>query len=61
MSELSYNLFHQRTAENIRVELERLRESLLKGEQIKPDIKFEITSLNSLLADSILDFKRLST
>ena len=57
MSELRYNLFHQRTAENIRVELERLRESLLKGEQIKPDIKFEITSLNSLLADSILDFK----
>ena len=57
MSELSYNLFHQRTAENIRVELERLRESLLKGEQIKSDIKFEVASLNSLLADSILDFK----
>ena len=57
MSELSYNLFHQRTAENIKVELERLKVSLLKGEQIKPDIKFEITSLNSLLADSILDFK----
>ena len=45
MPELSYNLFHQRTAENIIVELERLRKSLLGGGHAKAEIQSDVLSL----------------
>ena len=35
MSEFKYSLFHQRTAENISVEIARLRDSLLSKKDIK--------------------------
>ena len=57
MPELSYNLFHQRTAENIRVEVKRLRDSLLGDGQIKAEIQSDVSSLETLLSDNILDFK----
>ena len=57
MPELSYNLFHQRTAENIRVEVKRLRDSLLADGQIKAEIQSDVSSLETLLSDNILDFK----
>ncbi len=57
MPELSYNLFHQRTAENITVELKRLRKSLLGGGHAKEEIQSDVSSLETLLSDNILDFK----
>ena len=57
MPELSYNLFHQRTAENIRVEVKRLRDSLLGDGQIKAEIQSDVSSIETLLSDNILDFK----
>ena len=57
MPELSYNLFHQRTAENIIVELKRLRKSLLGGGHAKAEIQSDVSSLETLLSDNILDFK----
>ena len=60
MSELNYNLFHLRTAENIKVELIKLRESLLKGGQNNAEIHSDVPSIDSLLSDSILDFKDLN-
>ena len=60
MSELNYNLFHLRTAENIKVELIKLRESLLKGGQNNAEIHSDIPSIDSLLSDNILDFKDLN-
>ncbi len=57
MSELSYNLFHQRTAENIKVEFERLRDSLLGYGHAKAEIQSDVSSLETLLSDNILDFK----
>ena len=60
MSELNYNLFHLRTAENIKVELIKLRESLLKGGQNNAEIHSDVPSIDSLLSDNILDFKDLN-
>ena len=60
MSELNYNLFHLRTAENIKVELIKLRESLLKGGQNNAEIHSDVLSIDSLLSDNILDFKVLN-
>ena len=57
MPELSYNLFHQRTAENIRVEVKRLRDSLLGDGHAKAEIQSDVSSLETLLSDNILDFK----
>ena len=57
MPELSYNLFHQRTAENITVEVKRLRNSLLGGGHAKAEIQSDVSSLETLLSDNILDFK----
>ncbi len=60
MSELNYNLFHLRTAENIKAELIKLRESLLKRGQNNADIHSDASSIDSLLSDNILDFKDLN-
>ena len=63
MSKLNYSLFHLRTAENIRVEIGRLRDSLLFGDKNKVDrfgkvdIQCDIAALEILLSDYILDFK----
>jgi hypothetical protein len=57
MPELSYNLFHQRTAENITVEVKRLRNSLLGDGHAKAEIQSDVSSLETLLSDNILDFK----
>jgi hypothetical protein len=57
MPELSYNLFHQRTAENITFEVKRLRKSLLEGGHAKAEIQSDVSSLETLLSDNILDFK----
>ena len=57
MPELSYNLFHQRTAENITVEVKRLRKFLLEGVHAKAEIQSDVSSLETLLSDNILDFK----
>jgi hypothetical protein len=57
MPELSYNLFHQRTAENITFEVKRLRKSLLEGGHGKAEIQSDVSSLETLLSDNILDFK----
>ena len=63
MSKITYNLFHERTAENIRVEFGRLRDALLFGSKKKVDkfgkvdIQCDIAALEILLSDYILDFK----
>ena len=63
MSKWNYSLFHLRTAENIRVEIGRLRDSLLFGDKNKVDrfgkvdIQCDIAALEILLSDYILDFK----
>jgi len=63
MSQLSYRLFHDRTAENIRVEVGRLRDALLFGSKKKVDkfgkvdIQCDIAALEVLLSDYILDYK----
>ena len=63
MSELNYSLFHQRTAENIGVEIARLRDSLLAKKKSKAvessevDIESIVQSLEVLLSGYILDFK----
>ncbi len=63
MSEINYRLFHDRTAENIRVEVGRLRDDLLFGSKKKVDkfgkvdIKCDIAALEILLSDYILDYK----
>lgn len=63
MSEFKYSLFHQRTAENISVEIARLRDSLISKKDIKAtgssevDIESIVQSLDVLLSGYILDFK----
>ena len=66
MSEFKYSLFHQRTAENISVEIARLRDSLISKKDIKAtgssevDIESIVQSLDVLLSGYILDFKTLN-
>ena len=63
MIEVYYKLFSQRTAENIRTEVSRLRDALLFGSKNKVhkfgkvDIKCDIATLEILLSDYILDYK----
>jgi len=59
MSEVTYKIFHERTAENIKVEIQRLHDLLLsdnKKNQYKVDLN-DIKSVEVILADNILDFK----
>lgn len=60
MSEITYKIFHKRTAENIKAELIKLRESLLKGGQNNVKIHSDVLSIDSLLSDNILDFEDLN-
>ena len=59
MSEITYKIFHERTAENIKVEIQKLHDLLLsdnKKNQYKVDLN-DINSVEVILADNILDFK----
>ena len=63
MPKTEYRLFHQRTAEKIRDEISRLRDSLLFGSKKKVhkfgkvDITCDIATLEILLSDYILDYE----
>ena len=63
MPKTEYRLFHQRTAEKIRDEVSRLRDSLLFGSEKKVnkfgkvDITCDIATLEILLSDYILDYE----
>ena len=63
MQKIEYRLFHQRTAEKIRDEISRLRDSLLFGSEKKVhkfgkvDITCDIATLEILLSDYILDYE----
>ena len=63
MPNTEYKLFHQRTAETIRDEISRLRDSLLFGSKKKVhkfgkvDITCDIATLEILLSDYILDYE----
>ena len=63
MPKTEYRLFHQRTAEKIRDEVSRLRDSLLFGSKKKVhkfgkvDITCDIATLEILLSDYILDYE----
>ncbi len=63
MSKTEYKLFHQRTAEKIRDEVSRLRDSLLFGSEKKVhkfgnvDVTCDIATLEILLSDYILDYE----
>jgi len=59
MSEITYKIFHERTAENIKVEIQKLHDLLLsvnKKDQYKVDVN-DIKTVEEILADNILDFK----
>jgi len=59
MSEITYKIFHERTAENIKVEIQKLHDLLLsdnKKNQYKVDLN-DIKTVELILADNILDFK----
>ena len=63
MPKTEYRLFHQRTAEKIRDEISRLRDSLLFGSKKKVhkfgkvNISCDIATLEILLSDYILDYE----
>ena len=62
MSAITYKIFHERTAENIKVEIKKLHDLLLfdnKGNLNKVDGN-DIKSVEVILADNILDFKTLN-
>jgi len=59
MSEITYKIFHERTAENIKVELKKLYDLLLfdnKKNLYKVDVN-NIKLVEVILSDNILDFK----
>ena len=59
MSEITYKIFHERTAESIKVEIKKLHELLIfdiKRNLYKVDTN-DIKLVESILADNILDFK----
>jgi len=62
MNEITYKLFHERTAENIKVEIIKLHDLLLfdnKKNLYKVDTN-DIKSVEAILADNILDFRTLN-
>tara|TARA_B100000768_G_scaffold53491_1_gene52004 strand:+ start:602 stop:1102 length:501 start_codon:yes stop_codon:yes gene_type:complete len=59
MSEITYKIFHERTAENIKNEFQKLHNLLLsdnKKNQYKVDLN-DFKTVEVILADNILDFK----
>ena len=61
MSEITYKIFHERTAENIKVEIKKLHDLLLfdNKENLNKVDANDIKSVVVILADNILDFKTL--
>jgi len=62
MNEITYKLFHERTAENIKVEIIKLHDLLLfdnKKNLYKVDTN-DIKSVEAILTDNILDFRTLN-
>ena len=62
MSEITYKIFHERTAENIKVEIKKLHDLLLfdNKENLNKVDANDIKSVVVILADNILDFKTLN-
>ena len=62
MSEITYKIFHERTAENIKVEIKKLHDLLLfdNKENLNKVDANDIKSVEMILADNILDFKTLN-
>jgi len=61
MSEITYKIFHERTAENIKVEIKRLYDLMLFDNNKnlnKVDVN-DIKLVEVILSDNILDFKAL--
>jgi len=59
MSEITYKIFHERTAENIKVEIQKLHDLLIidnKKNLYRVDIN-DRKSAETILFDNILDFK----
>ena len=56
MPETTYKIFHNRTAENIKFEVTRLRESILKTTN-QSDQSDNLEFIETLLNEQILDFK----
>ena len=59
MSEITYKIFHERTAENIKVEIQKLHDLLIidnKKNLYRVDIN-DRNSAETILFDNILDFK----
>ena len=56
MSETTYKIFHNRTAENIKFEVTRLRESILKTTN-QSDQSDNLEFIETLLNEQIIDFK----
>ena len=59
MSETTYKIFHNRTAENIKFEVTRLRESILKTTN-QSDQSDNLEFIETLLNEQILDFKAIN-
>ena len=59
MSETTYKIFHNRTAENIKFEICRLRESALNTNS-RIDERNNLEFIETLLNEQILDFKALN-
>ena len=59
MSETTYKIFHNRTAENIKFEVSRLRESILKtfNQSAQSD---NLEFIDTLLNEQILDFNAIN-
>ena len=61
MSEITYKIFHERTAENIKVEIQKLHDLLIidnKKNLYRVDTN-DRKSVETILTDNILDFKAL--
>ena len=59
MSETTYKIFHNRTAENIKFEICRLRESALNTNS-RTDERNNLEFIETLLNEQILDFKAIN-
>ena len=59
MPKTTYKIFHNRTAENIKFEVTRLRESILKTTN-QSDQSDNLEFIETLLNEQILDFKAIN-
>ena len=58
MSKLIYKLFHTRTADNIKFEINRLKESAIqKNQKNHSDEEVNLEFIKTLLSDNIIDYK----